>query len=296
MAIPHTEMFQVRHDECDAYGVLNNAVYLRLAQEAAWRHSASAGFPPDWYVAQERAWIARDTQIEYLAPVRYGDLVEVTTYVPAIRRALARRAYKFRVRGSTSLVATAHTDWVYLDTSAERPASIPDELVQALFEPGERPAQLEREAFPEPPGSHAEKVTWRGRVQWRDIDSFGHLNNAAYFSYTEAAAGEAGLQFGITPDASEVGWTLKRSRMQYLQPARFPDELEIETWLSSLRKASAERQYEIYRAGDRELLARSTSLWLTIDLVSGRPRRIPDWMVKALAPNLAQPSSSAKPS
>lgn len=287
MPAKHTETFRIRHDECDAYGVLNNAVYLRLAQEAAWRHSANAGFPPDWYLERERAWIARDTEIEYQVPVRYGDLVEVTTFVPAVRRALARRAYEFRLAGSEALVATAHTDWVYLDTQAQVPASIPDELVTALFEAGERPARLERNPFPDPLRDPAERVTWRSRVQWRDVDSFGHLNNAAYFSYTEATASEAGLHFGITPDASEVGWTLKRSRMQYLRPARFPQELEIETWLSSLRKASAERQYEIYRAGDRELLARSSSLWLTIDLVSGRPRRIPDWMVKALAPNLA---------
>lgn len=288
MASKHTETFQIRHDECDAYGMLNNAVYLRLAQESAWRHSAAAGFAPDWYLQQQRAWIARDSEIEYLAPVRYGDQVEVTTYVPSMRRALVRRAYEFRLRGSSQPVARAHTDFVYLDTTTEAPASIPDEIVETLFGGGGQPARLSRVAFPDPPRNPAQLVTWRGRVQWRDVDPYGHLNNAAYFSYTEAAASEAGLAFGITPDAAEVGWMLKRSRMEYLQPARFPDELEIETWLSSLRRASAERQYELYRAADRELLARSHSLWLTIDLVSGRPRRIPGWMSAALAPNLAE--------
>lgn len=287
MPAKHTETFRIRHDECDAYGVLNNAVYLRLAQEAAWRHSASAGFPPEWYAERGRAWLARDTAIEYLAPVRYGDRVEVTTYVPAMRRALARRAYEFRLAGSGDPVAAAHTDFVYLDTAAEAPATIPPEFVAALSGGRGAPARMERDPYPDPPRDPAQPVTWRGRVQWRDVDPFQHLNNAAYFSYTEAAASEAGLRFGVTPDAGEVGWALKRSRMQYLHPARFPDQLEIETWLSSLRRASAERQYEIYRAGDRELLARSSSLWLTVDLVSGRPRRIPDWMAQALSPNLA---------
>lgn len=287
MPAKHTESFRIRHDECDAYGVLNNAVYLRLAQEAAWRHSASVGFDPDWYAEHGRAWIARDTEIEYLAPVRYGDEVEVTTFVPSMRRALARRAYQFRLAGSQQLVAKAHTDFVYLDTETEAPASISAEIVEALSPADEQPARLERSRFPDPPREPEQPVTWHGRVQWRDLDPYGHLNNAAYFSYAEAAASEAGLTFGVTPDASEVGWALKRSRMEYLRPARFPDQLEIETWLSSLRRASAERHYEIYRAEDRELLARSFSLWLTVDLVSGRPRRIPAWMSKALAPNVA---------
>lgn len=288
MPATHTERFRIRHDECDAYGVLNNAVYLRLAQEAAWRHSASAGFPPEWYAEQQRAWIARDTQIEYQAPVRYGDEVEVTTFVPSMRRAVARRAYQFRLAADSTPVAEAHTDWVYLDTEAQAPATISQELVEALFNTGEQADRLERQPFPEPGHQPEQRVTWRGRVQWRDLDPYGHLNNAAYFSYTEAAASEAGLTFGITPDASDVGWALKRSRMEYLQPARFPDQLEIETWLTSLRRASAERRYEIYRAEDRELLARSFSLWLTVDVVSGRPRRIPAWMAEALAPNLAR--------
>lgn len=288
MAPKHTETFRIRHDECDAYGVLNNAVYLRLAQEAAWRHSASVGFDPEWYLQRQRGWIARDTEIEYLAPVRYGDQLQVTTFVPSMRRALARRAYQFRLAASDELVAEAHTDFVYLDLESQAPATIADEIVAALFGEHGAPLRLVRTPFPDPPRRPRQEVTWRGRIQWRDVDPYGHLNNAAYFSYTEAAASEAGLTFGITPDASEVGWTLKRSRMEYLQAARFPDELEIETWLSSLRRASAERQYEIYRAADRALLARSYSMWLTVDRVSGRPRRIPAWMAEALAPNLAK--------
>jgi acyl-CoA thioester hydrolase len=283
----HTETFRIRHDECDAYGVLNNAVYLRLAQESAWQHSVGAGFGPDYYANTRRAWLARDTTIEYQAPVRYGETVKVTTYVPSARRTIARRAYEFQ---SDRPVARAHTDWVFFDLEREAPATIPDEIVEALFSEDSQPDRLERSPFPELPPTPAGAVTWRGRVQWRDIDPYGHLNNAAYLSYMEAAATEAGIAYGITQDSSgeaEVGWALKRSRIEYHEPARVEDNLEIVTWLSSLRKASAERQYQIYRASDGHLLARGFSLWLTIDAVTGRPRRLPSWMSEALAPNVA---------
>lgn len=287
----HTETFRIRHDECDAYGVLNNAAYLRLAQEAAWRHSIAAGFSPAYYESLQRAWLARDTEIDYLRPVRYGELLEVKTFVAATRRAIARRAYEFRISGSTELVARAHTDWVFFDLTAAAPASIPAEILEALFGGTQAPAVLKRAPFPAPPPAPAGAVTWRKRVEWRDIDQMGHLNNAVYFSYTEEAAIQAGIQYGITHSSSQeagVGWAVKRSRIEYLLPAQAGDELEVVTWLGSVRQASAERHYVIFRGPERERLARAESLWLTVDLVTGCPRRIPARMREAFGPNLSR--------
>ena len=89
----HTEIYRIRHDECDAYGVLNNTAYLRLAQESAWRHSIAAGFGYDYYEDLERAWVARDSAIEYIKAVTYGDELAVTTYVPSSGRSIARRSF-----------------------------------------------------------------------------------------------------------------------------------------------------------------------------------------------------------
>ncbi|MGH2620390.1 MAG: acyl-[acyl-carrier-protein] thioesterase [Anaerolineales bacterium] len=288
MVDTHTETFRIRHDECDAYGVLNNAAYLRLAQETAWRHSIAAGFPPAYYESLQRAWLARETEIEYLQPVRYGETLQVKTFVSATRRALARRAYEFRVADSGELVARAHTDWVFFDLAAAAPATIPSEITEALFRGTEPPEPLKRTPFPAAPPAPAGAVTWRRRVEWRDIDPLGHLNNAAYLSYTEEAAIEAGNQYGITSASSAeagLGWAVKRSRIEYRQPAVAGDELEVLTWLGSVRQASAERHYSIFGASQRQLLARAQTRWLTVDLVTGKPRRIPGWIREAFAPN-----------
>lgn len=289
MVSEHTETFRIRHDECDAYGVLNNAAYLRLAQETAWRHSIAAGFPPAYYESLQRAWLARDTEIDYLRPVRYGELLQVKTFVPATRRALARRAYEYRISGSPELVARAHTDWVFFDLAAAAPATIPPEIIEALFGAAQAPEVLKRTPFPVPAPAPPGAVTWRKRVEWRDIDPLGHLNNAVYFSYTEEAAIQAGLQYGITHNSSReagVGWAVKRSRIEYLLPAQAGDELEVLTYLVSLRKASAERYYAIFGGPRRDLLAKAISVWLTIDLATSRLRPIPAWVAQALAPNL----------
>ena len=289
MTNKHTSTYQIRHDECDAYGVLNNAVYLRLAQETARRHSEAAGFPPSYYENMQRAWVARDTEIEYLQPVGYGDNLAVTTFIASARRTAAQRAYKFRL--GEELVAQARTVWVFFDVTRGVPASIPDEIFAIMFGQGEEPARLERSPFPEPPPAPPGVVKWYRRVEYRDVDPLGHLNNAAYLSYTQEAAVEAGLKYGVTQARSReegLGWALKRSRIEYLHPALPEDELEVATWLVTLRKASAVRHYFITRVSDGRELARAESLWLTTDIITGKPRRLPQWMQEALEPNIGR--------
>ncbi len=73
--MPHTSEipFTIRYDECDAYGHLNNAVYLRYMQEAAIRASSEAGLGREQYTAMRRHWLIRETEIEYLQPLRAGE-------------------------------------------------------------------------------------------------------------------------------------------------------------------------------------------------------------------------------
>lgn len=293
----HTETYRIRHDECDAYGVLNNAAYLRLAQETGWRHSVAAGFDLEYYSGLQRVWIARDTEIEYLRPLTYGDVVEVTTRVPSARRALARRTYDFRLADEP--VARAQTDWVFLDVVRGVPASIPDEIVESTFTGASAVPRLKREPFPTPPAAPAGAVDWERQVEWRDVDPYGHLNNAIYLSYTQEAAIAAGEAYGVTHETTledGLGWTLKRSRIEYLIPALPADRLRVVTWLSPLRRASAVRHYSIVH--DDQEIARAESLWLTVDLITGKPRRLPPWMREALAPNVGKPlrGGSGEPS
>jgi acyl-CoA thioester hydrolase len=121
MPLTHTRTFRIRYYECDAYGHLNNANYLRYMQETAFDASAAAGYGPDRYAELNRIWLVYTTDIEYLRPLRFNDIVEVKTWVADFQRARSRRAYEFRLAGSDDLVARAHSDWVFLDTVTNRP-------------------------------------------------------------------------------------------------------------------------------------------------------------------------------
>ena len=285
----YTCSFRVRFYECDAYGHMNNITYLRYMQEAAFDASAAVGYDMARYDALGHFWLIRETEIEYLLPLRYGDAVDVVTWVEDFRRVRSRRMYEFRRSGAEALAARAATDWVYIDWATSRPATIPRELIDAFYPEGPPAAAPPRPKFPAPPPPPPGVFVAPRRVTWQDIDSAGHVNNAVYLAYAE----DAGVRI-----VAARGWPMarmqregfgiiaRRHRIEYREPALLDDELDVATWVSDVKRATATRHYRISRARDKALLAQVQTLWVWVDLASGRPIRIPAEFLQSFADNI----------
>lgn len=287
MTLSHTRVFRVRYDECDAYGHVNNAVYLRYMQETAFDASAAAGFGPARYAALGRLWLTYSTQIEYRRPLVYGDAVAVTTWVADFAKVRSRRMYEFHHAASRELAATAHTDWVFIDAATSRPAPIPPELIRAFFPDG-APPTLPRPPLPPAPAPPPGVVRVRRRVEWRDVDAVQMVNNPNYLAYVEEAGFAASGAFGwphTRMAAAGFGILARAHRLEYLRPAGYGDELEIATWFADVGGASATRYYTLTRLGDGALVARVHSRYVWVDRQTGRPIRIPRDFLADLAPN-----------
>lgn len=290
MSLIHERTFKVRHYECDAYGHVNHANYVRYMQEAAFDATAAAGYDLARYQAMERIWLVRHTDITYLRPLTYGDSVIVKTWVVDFRRVRSRRAYELRLASTGEIVAQAMTDWVFLDHQSARPVSIPADLVQA-FMPDGPPAEVPpREPFPDAPPPPAGVFKMRQHIEWRDIDGAQHTNNATYVTYLENCSVLAAASLGWPMSRmKEVGFGIiaRRYRIEYLLPALQDDELELATWFSDVKRVTAIRHYTIRRVADGALLARAQGLWVWLDLASGRPVRIPAELLADFAENRA---------
>ena len=288
MPLTHVRTYRVRYYECDSYGRLNHTNYLRYMQEAAFDASAAAGYDLARYSAMGRHWLIRGTDIEFLRPLRYGDAVQVKTWVADFQRVRSLRLYEFRLAGSHELVARAQTDWAFLESATGRPALIPPEMIAAFFPDGPPQAASPRSRFVAPPRPPAGAFRLRRRVEWRDIDAAQHVNNAVYLAYMEDCGLRAAAAFGwplgriqAQGVAILAGW----HQIEYRQPALLDDELELTTWLSGVKEAGALRHHTITRAGDGALLARAHTRWGCIDLESGQPMPIPAPLLADLAPN-----------
>lgn len=285
----HTASFRVRHYECDAYGHLNNANYIRYMEEAAFEASASVGYPKARYEALGHLWLARETHITYLQPVMYGDTVEVKTWVGDFRRVRSQRQYEFRK--ADQVIATASTDWVYLEAETLKPAIIPPDMIQAFMPEGLTGTASPRQHFPALPPPPAGIFKLRRRVEWRDIDTARHVNNAVYFNYIEDCGMQVAVAHGwpLTRTESErFGVIAREHHIEYRNQALLDDELDIATWAAPRSRTTAARFYTIARLRDNLLLAQASTLWVWVDLQTGRPIRIPTQYIADFAPNVVQ--------
>ncbi|MDM7998745.1 MAG: thioesterase [Dehalococcoidia bacterium] len=272
----HHETLQVRYWMCNALGQLSSTNYFRWMQEAAFGASAAVGY--DWprYRDMGFVWLARETDIRYLRPLKYGDEVDLRTWVLDFRRFRSRRAYEFTLARSGELAARAVTDWVYINAETWQPALVPEDMQRAYLA-DDPPARVPpRERFPAPPTPPPDVFTITRQVEWHDIDMMWHVNNAVYLTYIEEAGVRLAEAHGwsaerMTEEKSAI--LTRRHRIEYRQAARMGDELEISTWYSEAKRASALRHCLIRRAEDGELLVQAQVHCAWIDLTTGRCKR-----------------------
>jgi acyl-CoA thioester hydrolase len=89
-----------------------------------------------------------------------------------------------------------------------------------------------------------------------------------------------------------TGWFVREHRIEYLSPAFLGDEIEVRTWVSEMRRVRAQRRYEFIRKADGRVVVRGETVWIFVDLTTGRPIPIPAEIL-VLFPVLTDPTGSS---
>jgi acyl-CoA thioester hydrolase len=121
-------------DDIDVMGHANNLAYLQWALTSAVEHSRLNGWTFERYQELGAGWVVRAHQITYLRSALEGDAVVVRTWISELGRATCRRRYEIeRVVGlQRETLASAHTDWVFVDFRKQSPRRIPPELTTSF--------------------------------------------------------------------------------------------------------------------------------------------------------------------
>jgi len=126
---PHVVTVDVADDDIDAYGHVNNAVYLRWLDRAAWSHSAALGLSMADCTRLRRGMAALRIEIDYLRAALPRDRVEVATWIADSDRKL-RVARRFQLRHAVDggTLARATTQYVCLNLDNGRAVRMPPEF------------------------------------------------------------------------------------------------------------------------------------------------------------------------
>jgi len=121
-----------------------------------------------------------------------------------------------------------------------------------------------------------------------DIDEFGHVNNLRYIAWAldTAWAHSAALGFTfIDYQRMGTGCVVWRHEFDYLAPAVEGDGVLIATWIAENdNRLRLTRAFEMRAEQTGKTIFRGRTLFVTIDMKSGKPARMPAAFIAAYAP------------
>ena len=252
-----TSYFTVRAYECDPFEHLNNAIYLQYLQQATLDALGSdrsgSGF-----------WDAWRLSIEYRAPARYGDELQIAGWIIEATELYLLLGYRITKLADGASVAQAEIEWHYCDLATDTLCRLPG-IALAVAGSGST-AQLK--PFVRPKDNGSQPFHWRQAVRFYELDATNRVGLAVYLQWIQAAYFHA---------TGSVGWTLEKMRdenfvslqyrhdVEFFGPAKDGDEIEIASRLIEIRRVRGTWQHEIYRAVTKELLLRDYSTGAFLD-------------------------------
>lgn len=267
----HISRFEVRHYECDALGWLRPPAILGYMQEAGFGASAAVGWSAARYAEAGFHWFAYETQLELLQPLRYGDFIEIKTWIADFRRVRSLRQYELYRDGQ--MIGHGGTDWVFINAKTLYPATIPQDIVDAYAQNVPDLVAPKREPFPTFPAAPPQVFSLTRHVEGRDIDPAGHVNNAVYLQYALEAERQALKAQGWDAEqfnTANAMLTTRRLQIEYKGAAKLDDEVTISTWVADV-DAHGGMRYTTISRGDK-VLTRLQSAWGWSDAETGEAR------------------------
>jgi len=110
------------------------------------------------------------------------------------------------------------------------------------------------------------------QVRWRDLDAFGHVNNATFATYLEVARTAVWHERFGGREAMDIPFFVKRLVIDFKRPLTLYDEVTVWLRVGEIRGASFTFEYAVEAGG--EIAAEAATVLASVDNTTGRPTRM----------------------
>lgn len=109
-------------------------------------------------------------------------------------------------------------------------------------------------------------TTLQLKVDWADLDLFGHVNNVAFFRYVQAARVNYCERIGLTSlnEPGKNSFMVASSQCQFRKPLTFPGEITVFTKMDWMKNSSFQFSYKILN-DKKELVAEAQDVIVIFD-------------------------------
>jgi acyl-CoA thioester hydrolase len=125
------------------------------------------------------------------------------------------------------------------------------------------------------------------QARWRDLDAFGHVNNAVYFTYFEHA--RIGYIHALLPGAQlldinrpvprDMQFIIAEATCHYRAPAVLGDQLAVSIHVSRVGHKSLIFEYRLVEEKSGRLVAEGCTTQVFYDYATGRSKPVPEDLI-----------------
>jgi len=126
------------------------------------------------------------------------------------------------------------------------------------------------------------------KIRFRDLDAFGHVNNAVYFTYMEMARTEYFTHVGLLKREQSLSFSenerppvffiLAEAACQFKAPIQMDTQLIVKTRVHSLRNSSFSMEYHFVDQATGQIVAIGRTINVTYDYSASRSVPMPkEW-------------------
>src|SRR5207237_7500203 len=124
-------------------------------------------------------------------------------------------------------------------------------------------------------------------TRWADNDVYGHVNNAAYYSYFDTLVNRMLIERGLLDPAKSaaIGVVVETS-CRFVASLSFPEVIEAGLRVAHIGDSSVRYEIALFRRADKEPAAAGHFVHVYVDRATRRPVPVPAEVRAALEPLL----------
>ena len=116
-----------------------------------------------------------------------------------------------------------------------------------------------------------------------DIDENGHVNNVVYLDWAQQLAIAHWRSLAPAEAQATWAWIALRHEIDYRRALKLGETAHGRTWVSDVAEGPRFDRYVRIDGPDGAMCAQSKTTWVLIEQATGRPRRVPAWMLEMFA-------------
>lgn len=177
----YTENFTVRYTDVNRFNRLTLKSLITYCQEIAGRHSEIAGYSVNDIPNTHVTWLLLNWKVKMFAHPHLNQKITINTWARTLDKFYSNRDFEI-LDTQGNLIAIATSKWVLINTDTKKITRVTKEMANAY-------GILDKNVFGEEINFDS-KVSFDNsllnfdyKIQRRDIDTNGHVNNLHYIDY-----------------------------------------------------------------------------------------------------------------